>query len=207
MIRSYFRFLIAGFLCALFSIAGYAASRDTFTESVVIFNTICAKCHEAQCSGRMSFDGALETSRAHIIRHYAGASEKHWLQKELFAILNHMKEKCAFYPMDVPIPPSRHWQGDVLDGMVTLMERNYFIPLGLLTPGNYLLALQLERNTKVTIHLVSERFEMVTDDCFIPRDSQLKVPVTIIEAGNYFFRMYPQESVRITRLQLMNASQ
>jgi len=34
----------------------FAVEDKAFTESVVIFNTICAKCHEAQCSGRLSFD-------------------------------------------------------------------------------------------------------------------------------------------------------
>ncbi len=57
----------------------------------------------------MSFDEARETYRAHIIRHYTGASEKYWLQKELFTILNYMKERCAFYPMEVRIPPGRLW--------------------------------------------------------------------------------------------------
>ncbi len=74
----------------------------------------------------------------------------------------------------------------MLDGMVTSVERNYFIPLGLLTPGNYSLALALEGDTKVVIRLVSDTFDMVAEDCLIPRGSRLKIPVTIVEAGSYF---------------------
>ncbi|MEN8180560.1 MAG: hypothetical protein ABFS39_18330 [Pseudomonadota bacterium] len=65
----------------------------------------------------------------HIVRYYGEASEKKWLQRELFVILNHMKEKCAYYPMPAPIPPQRVWSGEILEKMATLLERNYFIPI------------------------------------------------------------------------------
>ncbi|HBH35093.1 MAG TPA: hypothetical protein DDW45_01410, partial [Gammaproteobacteria bacterium] len=95
----------------------FATEEEAFTESVVIFNTICAKCHEAQCSGRLSFDDTLDASANHIVRYYNEASEKKWLQRELFVILNHMKEKCAYYPMAAPIPPQRVWSGEILEKM------------------------------------------------------------------------------------------
>ena len=68
----------------LFTGSVLGAEDEAFTESVVIFNTICAKCHEAECSGRLSFDEAFEKSTGHILRHYVQASGKQWLQKELF---------------------------------------------------------------------------------------------------------------------------
>ena len=108
------------------------AADEAFTESVVIFNTICAKCHEAQCSGRLSFDDAMSASSNHILRHYGEASGKQWLQKELFEILNHMKVKYAYYPMNVPVPLKRVWSSDILDKLSTLLEKNYFILLGIL---------------------------------------------------------------------------
>jgi len=117
-----------------------------FTESVVIFNTICAKCHEAQCSGRLSFDEAIEESTDHILRHYGAATEKQWLQKELFEILNYMKGNCAYYPMQISFPSKSVWEGDTLDKFATLMERNYFIPVGSLTPGGYRIEIELERD-------------------------------------------------------------
>lgn len=85
--------------CFLLIPPALAVEDKGFTESVVIFNTICSKCHEAQCSGRLSFDEAFEKSTGHILRYYGRASGKQWLQKELFDILNYMKEKCAYYPM------------------------------------------------------------------------------------------------------------
>ena len=173
---------------------------EPFRESVIIFNTICAKCHEAQCSGRLTFGDAYEASTSHIIRHYGQASEKKWLQKELFSILNHMKENCAYYPMTVPVPAKRIWNSEILEKMTTLLERNYFIPIGPFTAGRYNLELKLAKDAKVTVHLVSETFEMVVEDCYLTSDRRLVIPFSIEEAENYYVRVYPRKPVQITRL-------
>lgn len=146
-------FTLVGFL--LLISPSFAVEDKVFTESVVIFNTICAKCHEAQCSGRLSFDEAFETSANHILRYYAQVSEKRWLQKELFDILNYMKGKCAYYPMQVTVPLTRDWGSEILDRFTTLTERNYFIPVGKFTPGHYRIELELYKDVKVTAHLIS----------------------------------------------------
>ena len=177
-----------------------AVEEEPFRESVIIFNTICAKCHEAQCSGRLTFGEAYEASANHIIRHYGRASEKKWLQKELFSILNHMKENCAYYPMPGPVPAKRIWNSEILEKMTTLLERNYFIPVGPFTPGRYNLELNLAKDAKVTVHLVSEKFDMVVEDCYQSSDQRLAIPFTIEEAGNYYVRVYPRKPVQITRL-------
>ena len=177
-----------------------SAENEAFTESVVIFNTTCSKCHEAQCSGRLSFDGAFEVSTDHILRHYGAASGKQWLQQELFEILNYMKGQCAYYPMQPAVPPGRKWEGDALDKLTTLLERNYFIPVGNLTPGSYRVELELERDAKFTAHLISEEFEWIIEDCYQSNARRISIPFFIEESGNHYFRMYPKEPVRITRL-------
>jgi hypothetical protein len=197
----YQRFRPLGLFIILF-LSGHAlaAGDNPFTKSVVIFNTICAKCHEAECSGRLSFDGAFEAYRNHIIRHHGAVSDNRRLQRELFIILNHMKEKCAYYPMDVVIPPQRIWGSELLGDMATLSERNYFIPIGYFNPGSYNLELRLEQDTKVTIHLVSERFDMVLEDCYPSRNKQIEIPFQLSEVGNYYFRIYPRQPVPIKQL-------
>ena len=181
----------------------FAVEDKAFTESVVIFNTICAKCHEAQCSGRLSFDEAFETSASHILRYYGQASEKKWLQKELFDILNYMKGKCAYYPMQVTVPLTREWSSEILDRFTTLMERNYFIPVGNFTPGHYRIELELDKDVKVTAHLISEEFEMAVEDCYQSSDQRISITFLIEEPGNYYLRTYPREPVRITRLAII----
>ena len=202
--KNYFKSGFFG-LIALFLFVSNAQSDEQipFTESVVIFNTVCAKCHEAQCSGRLSFDDASEASRNHIIRHYGEADNMLWLQKELFTILNYMKQKCAYYPMESPLPPKRVWNSDLLNKMSTLMERNYFIPLGPLSTGKYRINLELEKESKITVHLVSEEFDMIVEDCFTSANMKLEIPFSITEKGNYYFRMYPKEPIRITRLTVL----
>jgi hypothetical protein len=205
MMKWYFKLSVLGIISfLLLSTNAHSEQNSPFIESVVIFNTICAKCHEAQCSGRMSFDDAYEASKNHIIRHYGEAADKQWLQKELFTILNYMKEKCAYYPMDSTLPPKRVWQHDILNKMATLLEQNYFIPLGPFSAGNYHINLELKKDTKVTIHLVSEDFDMIIDDCFISDNMAIKIPFSITDPGNYYFRMYPYKPVKITRLAVVN---
>lgn len=178
----------------------FSTEGTAFTESVIIFNTICAKCHEAQCSGRLSFDDAFEKSSSHILRHYDQASGKQWLQKELFDILNYMKKKCAYYPMQTSVPLKRIWRGDILEKFMTLMEKNYFIPVGNFTSGSYRIELELEKDVKVTAHLISEEFEMVAEECNQSTDRRINIPVFIEESGDYYFRMYPKEAVKLIRL-------
>jgi len=192
-----FRKSIAGAVLVLSALCADAEENSGYTESVVIFNTICAKCHEAECSGRLSFDEAFEKSTQHIVRHYERAEGKRWLQKELFEILDYMKAKCAYYPMQGPVPMKRDWSGEVLDRFSTLLERNYFIPVGYISPGRYEIHLQLETDEKVTLQLISEHFDMPIEDCFSSHNKSIDVPFTIEEAGNYYFRMYPRNAVRL----------
>jgi len=182
--------------------SAFATEDRAFTESVVIFNTICAKCHEAQCSGRLSFDDAFEASSSHILRHYGEASGKQWLQKELFDILNYMKEKCAYYPMQTHVPLKKDWGKAILDRFSTLMEKNYFVPVGNFSPGSYRMKLELGRDTKVTVQLISEDFEMVVEDCFLSGNGKIDIPFSIEEKGYYYFRMYPREPVQILLLSI-----
>jgi hypothetical protein len=178
----------------------YAAEDKPFTRSVVIFNTVCAKCHEAECSGRLSFNEAFETASSHIIRHYGEASGDRPLQKELFTILNYMKGKCAYYPMPFSVPADRDWNSDMLEPMATSGNKSYFIPVGSFSQGAYRLELTLAENVKVTVHLVSDTFDMVVEDCYESNGKRIEIPFEIEDAGNYYLRIYPRKPVQVMRL-------
>ena len=178
---------------------------EELTESVVIFNTICAKCHEAECSGRMSFHEAYEQAVQHIVRHYNGASGKVWMQKQLYRILNHMKQKCAYYPLQVTVPPQRVWGREILSKLATVPDQNYFIPVGSLDPGDYQLVLTLDEDTRLTVHVVSEAFEMAVEDCYSSNGGQIVIPFTIEAHSNYYVRLYPNIPVRMKRLEITPA--
>jgi len=191
-------------ILALLSGIVHGDEQEAFTESVVIFNTICAKCHEAQCSGRLSFADAIDASSNHIVRHYEDASGKRWLQEQLFAILNHMKAKCAYYPMDVPVPPQRVWGPEILQKLSTYLEKNYFVPVGRLTTGDYRLELDTAKDEKMTVQVVSERFTMVVEDCFDTQGGRLTIPFSVDEAGNHYVRVYPRTPLRLMRLAVVS---
>jgi len=206
MVQRHMTWVSWAFSLFLMPYSAFTAEEDPFRESVVIFNTICAKCHEAQCSGRLSFDNAYEASTGHIVRYYSKASGKIWLQKELFSILNHMKEKCAYYPMSVPIPPQWIWNSEILEKMTTLLERNYFIPIGSFSPGMYRLELSLAKDEKITVHLVSETFDIIVEDCFLSSEKRIAIPFSIEETGNYYARIYPRKPVQITQLAIFTVN-
>ena len=105
--------------------------------------------------------------------------------------------------MESPLPPKRVWSSNVLKKMATLLERNYFIPLGPFTPGKYRINMVLEKESKITVHLVSEEFDMIVEDCFTSANMKLEIPFSITDKGNYYFRMYPKEPIRITRLTVL----
>jgi len=206
MAQRYIKLFSLVFCLLLIPYNALPAEDEPFRESVIIFNTICAKCHEAECSGRLSFGNTYEAAANHIIRHYGQAAEKQWLQKELFSILNHMKEKCAYYPMQVPVPPKRIWNSEILDKMTTLLERNYFIPVGELIPGNYNLELKLAEDAKVTVELVSEAFDIVLESCYQSSAHRLVIPFPIEETQNYYVRVYPRKPVQISRLAITSVN-
>lgn len=206
MANPYLRSLICSHVLALCLLlfAGTVEAQDTpFVESVVIFNTVCARCHEAECSGRLSFEQAYEAVMQHIVRHYAGAADKVWLQRQLVQLLGHMKEKCAYYPVRVPIPPQRIWSPELLDKFTTLLQRNYFVPLGPLSTGDYRIEVDLDAGVLANIQLVSESFEMIVDDCFTANEGSIVIPLHIGEPSNYYFRIYPNRPTRLRRLAVL----
>jgi hypothetical protein len=64
--------------------------------------TTCARCHEGECSGRLSFDLGVEATTDHLIRN-ARPLTKDSIRK-LFKMLEYMKRECAYPPLNVPIP-------------------------------------------------------------------------------------------------------
>ncbi len=87
-----------------------------------------------------------------------------------------------------------------MDKFTTLVERNYFIPIGNFTPGYYRIEIELEKDVKVIAHLVSEEFEWVLEECYQSSDRRISIPFIIEEPGDHYFRIYPSKPVKIIRL-------
>jgi hypothetical protein len=97
-------------------------------DAAVTFGTTCARCHDGECSGRLSFNLGVEASTDHLMRH-AGALTKNSV-RELFAMLAFMKKECRYPPLDVPIPTDGIWSSAALARLCRPLQHSYFIPLG-----------------------------------------------------------------------------
>ena len=83
------------------------AADNISIESTVIFNTTCARCHEGECSGRMSFHLPEDAANQHIRRHGGDLSAERIQQ--LFRLLRYMKEECSFYPIPLALVNDQIW--------------------------------------------------------------------------------------------------
>lgn len=127
-------------------------------ESVIIFNTSCARCHEGECSGRMTFHLPKSASDQHIRRHGGELSIE--TNRQLFELMRYMKEECSFYPLSIGLAQHRVWGSDMLGTLQTSSNQAYFVPLGLLEPGIYQLLLEgLSDNADYCIEIVNNEFE------------------------------------------------
>jgi len=69
-------------------------------ESVIIFNTARARCHEGECSGRMNFHLPKGATDQQLRRHVGVLPDE--TNRQLVKLLRYMKEECSFYPLPLP---------------------------------------------------------------------------------------------------------
>lgn len=132
-----------------------ALAGDPTTGSVVLFNTVCARCHELECSRRLSFPSASPAAdaRGHI-ENYAGA-EGAAMVGDLVGLLDYTKTQCDYYAPDVPIPADRVWPAAALAPLATRDRRSWFLPLGELPAATLRLSLELSGEQPIEIEVLS----------------------------------------------------
>ena len=118
----------------------YSAQKleDVTLKSAVTFNTLCAKCHEGQCSGRLAFDIGSEVASSHIKRYSDDESISKDEIKEFFTLLNYIKKECLLY-----MPDNIKYKTENLSSFATNSYKKYFIPLDMLKSGNYNLEIKI----------------------------------------------------------------
>ena len=137
-----------------------AQAADIPLGTVVRFNTLCATCHEGECSGRLSFDLGIQASENHIRRHAGDVDQNVW--RDLAHLLAHTKQACAFYPMAVDIPKGQQWNQERLAELHNAKENAWFIPLGHLPAGRYRATLGMNGQTEGIAQIISAGFD-ITD--------------------------------------------
>ncbi len=134
--------------------------------SVVRFNTVCAGCHEGECSGRLSFHSGAEEARNHMQR-YLGSITASEAENQ-FALLRYTKEQCAHYPLASAARLGHRLGVDELAIWRNAQEGGYFIPLGAPGKGEYQLRVEFSVPGSGKLKLTDARFEPLVEENLRP---------------------------------------
>jgi hypothetical protein len=194
---------VSALLCALAAAPLLAAAEGPPLGALVLFNTQCARCHEGECSGRLSFQLGEDAADGHI-RRYAGAIPLETV-RHLGDLLRHMKEGCAFYPMplSLDLATDRTWGRDTLDGLRTLDGTAYFLPLGRLGVGRHDLWIEgLDPGQKPCIELVDADFDPIRHEQMTGDSGRQGLRIRVEAPAEVFLRIRAQGPIALTRVDL-----
>lgn len=186
---------------AIAALAGaQAGAAEVSRATAVKFNTVCARCHEGECSGRLSFSSGIAATRGHMQRHLPAVSSVE--MEELFAILKYTKEHCAHYPLPDAVPAHGVWDAEALQQWHGPGRDSYFIPLGPMRRGNYRLSLRFDGKTEVSLRITDEKFEVLLDEqpC---KDHAFDLTLPV--AAEAFYYLYLNASATLQGLTLTPA--
>lgn len=167
------------------------------TEVAVIFNTLCAKCHEGQCSGRLSFDSGSGAASSHIRRYSDESDISKDEIEEFFTLLNYMKQECLLL-----MPDDGKWEVANLSRFALPSHKSYFVPLGVLKSGNYKLIIKTKEAVQFRIEVISNRFDAFLDKSVCPSDKEQIFDFKLAESTNSFLRIRSNKSVHISTLEI-----
>ena len=186
-------------LYLIITIALYSSDKtpNISTKSAVTFNTLCAKCHEGQCSGRLTFDTGSEAASNHIKRYSDDTNISKKESKEFFTLLNYMKKECLLF-----MPSETKFNKDNLTLFATASYKRYFFPLGVLKKGNYSLELEAKENIHFKLEVISSQFDSYLDEAFCPESKGKKFDFSIEENINYFLRIQSKKPLHLKSLKI-----
>jgi hypothetical protein len=184
---------------------GLAASDPIPIESAVAFNTQCARCHEGECSGRLSFHLGEDAADEHIRRH--GGALPLETVRDLNELLRYMKVQCAFYPLPLTLGRDRVWGGDTLGHLRAPDGTAYFLPLGLLAPGPHRLWIDgLDAGTKACAELVAASFDQVDHQGMVPAGERRVLAFQVDAPTELYVRITAQGPITLTRVELASVA-
>jgi len=164
-------------------------------KTSVIFNTLCAKCHEGECSGRLSFDTGSKAASSHIKRYAGDINISKGETEEFFSLLNYMKTECALW-----MPDNGKWKPENLSHFALPSSKGYFIPLGMLKEGKYHLEIKLKDDVHFRVEVLSDHFEHFLDRSTCPDGKKEILQFTIDKAVNTFLRIQSRIPLEIIDL-------
>ena len=156
--------------CCIALWSALAAGDEISRATVVRFNTVCAVCHEGECSGRLSYSGGAGAARGHMQRYLGKLGEDE--AAALFDLLRYTKERCAPYPVATRIPDGGVWRTADLAPWRNPREGGYYIPLGELRGGAYRLRLAFAGTAAGRLKITDDHFEVAGEEALRPERTQ-----------------------------------
>jgi hypothetical protein len=173
-----------------------AETQEYDVNAVLRFNLVCAHCHEGECSGRLSFSGGPDAAYDHIRRFVGDVGPKMALQ--LYAILEYMKQNCAFPPL--PPASSPFLDEAILDAYRDAGSGNYFVPLGPVDTGNYAVSVELAQSLPVRLEIITRDFEPLVDECL--QAGKVSKPIDVEEPTTLFLRIRALDGLLLRSVRL-----
>ncbi|MCP4125742.1 MAG: hypothetical protein GY753_01605 [Gammaproteobacteria bacterium] len=178
------------------------ATENIQIKSVVIFNTSCARCHEGECSGRMTFHLPKTEADQHIRRH--GGKFSMETNRQLYELLRYMKEECSFYPLSVSLAQDRIWGSEKLSTFRSSSNKAYFVPLGRLEPGLYKLLLEgLDDSSKYCIEIVNSDFDCFDEKRVSGESEKTSLQFQADVHSEYYLRILSKKPINLKRIELL----
>jgi len=170
-------------------------------ESLAAFSTTCATCHEAECSGRLSFAGGPERARTHVRRYAGELSDAH--TDELIELLRATKEECRVHPGAAADCGTGLWDAKRLRRTHAAQERAWFVPLGAAAGGRQRLALRFDRETLASVRISTARFETLHESEVRTRDGAGEVAFDAPAAEALFLRVQADAGSQLVAVGLL----
>lgn len=185
-------------LPALLLLAGLGPVRAEPVATAVLFNTLCATCHDLECSGGLSplcAQGGAEKARGHMERH-AGplASEA---VAGLFSLLEEAKRDCRRPFPEVRHPAGGVWDEAALQAFAAPEGKAAFVPLGERSPGTYRWHLTGEAKAVVRAELLAGPDQGVGMELRDLGEGAL-LEITLVERAPTFLRLRSAQPFRLT---------
>lgn len=200
VMNRFLRIILLAGIGALFATPVISAE-DVQVESKIIFNTACARCHEGQCSGRMSFNLPESAAEQHILRHGGELSSERI--RQLFEVLRYMKEECSFYPMASSLEQDGVWEAGELSKLRSPSSQAYFVFLGRLQAGTYRLSLQGEGgNPSYCIEIVDGEFDYYGKQQVAAKADKVSLPFRADTGAEYYLRVTADKPVALNKVEL-----
>jgi len=193
------RFLVLIIFFTIFSIPLFSVEKkqDISTKIAVIFNTLCAKCHEGQCSGRLSLDNGSKAASSHIKRYAVDTEISTSEENEFFTLLNYMKKECALL-----MPDNGKWKRKNLSYFAVPSHDSYFIPLGTLKSGDYTLIIKVKESNCFRVEVISNKLDSSLDESLPSTAKEQNINFTIDEKLDYFLRIRSRKPIYIETLEI-----